>query len=222
MQPFYNNIDNNTIEVGIDEVGRGPLFGRIYTAAVILPKNNNFSYNIIKDSKKYTSKKKLNEVAEYIKSNCINYAISFIDEKDIDNINILKATHKCMHSTIKKLNLDTNNKILLLIDGNNFKPYTFLDKNDNIIKEIESVCIEKGDNKITSIAAASILAKVERDNYINELCNIYPKLIDCYDLNNNKGYGTKKHIQGIQEYGITSMHRKSFGICKYSKTNDII
>lgn len=100
-----------------------------------------------------------------------------------------------------------------MVDGNDFKNYTYINK-DEQFEEIPYVCIEGGDNKYCSIAAASILAKVERDNYIEELCNKNPLLIERYDLLNNKGYGTKKHIEGIIKYGITEQHRKSFGLCK--------
>jgi ribonuclease HII len=137
----------------------------------------------------------------------------------IDNINIRNATHNAMHSAINEikqkcdLNSICSNETLLLVDGNDFKNYTYINKDDQF-EEIPHVCIEGGDNKYCSIAAASILAKVERDSYIEELCNKHPELIEKYDLLNNKGYGTKKHIDGIIKYGITEQHRKSFGICK--------
>ena len=94
------------------------------------------------------------------------------------------------------------------------KPVTYFDNNTESIKEIKTACVVGGDNLYTSIAAASILAKVERDNYIYDLCEKYPKLDEYYDLAKNKGYGTAKHMQGIRDYGITTWHRKSFGICK--------
>ena len=207
---YYN--DENVIEIGIDEVGRGPMFGRVYTAAVILPKEG-FDHSKMKDSKKFHSKKKINEVSEYIKENAIAWSIQWEDEKIIDKINIRNATHSAMHKAIKEIYDKENDKnYVLLVDGNDFKPYIVI--KENILEQVSHVCIEGGDNKYTSIAAASILAKVARDAYIDELCVLHPELIDKYDLSNNKGYGTKKHMDGIAEHGITEWHRRSFGICK--------
>ena len=207
---YYN--DDNIIEIGIDEVGRGPMFGRVYTAAVILPKEG-FDHSKMKDSKKFHSKKKINEVSEYIKENAIAWSIQWEDEKVIDKINIRNATHSAMHKAIKEIYDKENDKnYVLLVDGNDFKPYIVM--KENILEQVSHVCIEGGDNKYTSIAAASILAKVARDAYIDELCVLHPELIEKYDLSNNKGYGTKKHMDGISEHGITEWHRRSFGICK--------
>ena len=204
----YSN-DDSIIEMGIDEAGRGPLFGRVYVAAVILPKDSNFDISNIKDSKKFSSKKKINNVAEYIKNNSMYWTVQYIDEKTIDEINILQATQKCMHKCIDNIieqmkNNNNNNEVMLLVDGNYFNPY----------KNIPNICIENGDNMYASIASASILAKVERDKYIEELCNEYPELKEKYSIHTNKGYGAAKHIEGIKKYGITKWHRKSFGICK--------
>ena len=207
---YYN--DDNIIEIGIDEVGRGPMFGRVYTAAVILPKEG-FEHSKMKDSKKFHSKKKINEVSEYIKENAIAWSIQWEDEKVIDKINIRNATHSAMHKAIKEIYDKENGKnYVLLVDGNDFKPYIVM--KENILEQVSHVCIEGGDNKYSSIAAASILAKVARDAYIDEMCVLNPELIEKYDLNNNKGYGTKKHMDGISEHGITEWHRRSFGICK--------
>jgi ribonuclease HII len=214
---------SNKIEIGIDEVGRGPMFGRVYTAAVIIPKDDdNFKYYLLKDSKKFHSKKKIKEVSDYIKTNCLCWSIKWEDERKIDDVNIRNATHIAMHNTINELrekyqynNIMINSyNTLLLVDGNDFRNYTYINKNTEQIDEIPYVCIEGGDNKYCAIATASILAKVERDNYIDELCNENPELVERYDLQNNKGYGTKKHIDGIIKYGITKWHRKTFGICK--------
>ena len=205
---YYNEAD--TIEIGIDEVGRGPMFGRVYTAAVILPKEG-FDHSKMKDSKKFHSKKKIIEVSEYIKANAIAWSIQWEDEKVIDKINIRNATHCAMHKAIKDI-YDANKETVLLVDGNDFKPFVVMKQ--NVLEQLPHVCIEGGDNKYSSIAAASILAKVARDAYIDELCVLYPELIEKYDLGNNKGYGTKKHMDGIIEHGITEWHRRSFGICK--------
>ena len=210
--------DDYEVEIGVDEVGRGPMFGRVYSAAVILPQNDSFKYELLKDSKKFTSKKKLEETAQYIKDNCISYSFSFCEHSVIDNINIRQATHKAMNDAIRKI-IDFNKNNIILIDGRDFKPITYLD--NYIIKEVPVKCIEGGDNKYCSIAAASIIAKVERDNYIYELCKLYPNLDTYYDLSKNKGYGTAKHMEGIKKYGISQWHRKTFGICSQSKLIDI-
>lgn len=211
LKHYYR--DDNIIEIGVDEVGRGPMFGRVYSAAVILPKDESFDHSLMKDSKKFYSKSKIKEVAEYIKKNSLYWSISWCSEDDIDKLNILNATFKSMHSSINKIIMkDLTKEYLLLIDGNNFKPFTIF--KDDKIKEIPNICVKGGDNKYTSIAAASILAKVERDNYIDELINDNIELNDKYDILKNKGYGTKKHIEGIKKYGISKYHRKTFGICK--------
>ena len=222
LKPYYNE-NKAIIEIGVDEVGRGPMFGRVYCAAVILPRDK-FKHKLMKDSKKFTSKKRLMQTAEYIKENCIAYSIAYEDEDIIDKHNILNATHMAMHKAIKNIidqKINNNQNLMILVDGNNFKPLTYFDNKSETIKEIDAVCIKGGDNLYSSIAAASILAKVERDNYIDELCKEYPKLDELYDLSKNKGYGTTKHMQGIREYGITNWHRKSFGICREANIIDI-
>ena len=204
----YHYEDNNIYEIGVDEAGRGPLFGRVYAAAVILPKDDSFEHSKMKDSKKFHSKTKIEETAEYIKTHAIAWYISFEDETVIDEINILQATQKCMHTCIKeikkKIEHIESTSIHLLIDGNYFNPF----------EDLQFTTVEGGDNKYTCIAAASILAKVERDKYIEELCKKNPELSEKYGLDSNKGYGSKKHIEGIKKYGITNGHRKTFGICK--------
>lgn len=205
----YNN--DECIEIGVDEVGRGPMFGRVYTAAVVLPKDNSFDHSKMKDSKKFHSKKKIKEVSDYIKMNAIYWSIKWEDEKVIDEINIRNATHSAMHKAVKEI-YKVGKDTLLLIDGNDFKPFVIFNK--TCLEQVPHITIEGGDNKYSSIAAASILAKVARDEYIQELCKEYPELIEKYDLEKNKGYGTKKHMDGIRNYGITEWHRKTFGICK--------
>ena len=210
LNSYYND-DSNCIEIGIDEVGRGPMLGRVYTAAVILPKDTSFDHSKMKDSKKFHSKKKIKEVSDYIKEHAIDWNIQWENEKVVDDINIRNATFSAMHKTIQKI-YDKTKTVLLLVDGNDFKPFVTI-KNDTL-EQVPHICIEGGDNKYSSIAAASILAKVARDEYIEELCNSYPYLQERYDLQNNKGYGTKKHMDGIRQHGISEWHRKSFGICK--------
>jgi len=217
LKTFYTD-DVSVLEIGVDEAGRGPLLGRVYSAAVILPKDNSFDHSKMKDSKKFHSKKQIEEVAEYIKQHAIAWYVSFEDEKVIDQINILQATQKSMHSAI----LETRNqckgkqdvRFHLLIDGNYFNPLTVFNKQANKIEIIPYSCITGGDNKYSAIAAASILAKVERDKYIEDLCKENPELIEKYGIDQNKGYGAKRHLDGIKEYGISIWHRRSFGICK--------
>jgi ribonuclease HII len=210
--------DKETYEIGVDEVGRGPLFGRVYAAAVILPKDDDFNYLLMKDSKRFHSKKKIVEVANYIKEKAIAWSVSYEDEKSIDEINILQATQKAMHTSIKniiqkKINLnDEKSNFQLLVDGNYFHPFKII--SNNKCDFIPHVCIEGGDNKYCSIAAASILAKVVRDEYIDDLVAKNPDLSEKYGIDSNKGYGAKKHMEGIKLYGITQWHRKTFGICK--------
>jgi ribonuclease HII len=230
LKKCYNEAEN-VYEIGVDEVGRGPLFGRVYTAAVILPKDDSFDCLMVKDSKKFHSKKKIEEASQYVKEHALAWYISFEDEKKIDEINILQATQSSMHNSILEARKQFNKKLKekegdikkiegkdysysLLIDGNYFKPITFLDKKTNKIESIPYITVEGGDNKYASIAAASILAKVERDRYIDELCQKNPTLSEHYGIDSNKGYGAKRHMDGIKEHGITIWHRRSFGICK--------
>jgi ribonuclease HII len=203
LQPFYTT---DKVEAGIDEVGRGTLFGRVYVAAVILPRDG-FDYSILKDSKKFTNKKKLREVYEYIKQHAI-YTVKYAEHDRIDKINILNTTMELMHDAATDLLDKGVNHIL--VDGNRFNPVL----NNN--KIVPYTCIEGGDNMYCAIAAASIIAKVERDDYVDKMCEVYPYLDECYGLVRNKGYGTKIHIEGIKKYGISQWHRKTFGICKSS------
>ena len=208
-------LDNSTlVEIGVDEAGRGPMLGRVYSAAVALPQNDTFRYDLMKDSKKFYSKKKIGDVAEYIKNNALYWAVSYESEEMIDNINIRNATHKSMHGAIHSImQQNSESTYFLLIDGNDFKPYLKFSETGGY-NPISHKCIEGGDNKYAAIAAASILAKVARDKYIKNLCEKDFTLIERYDLLNNKGYGTKKHMDGIKEYGISTHHRKTFGICR--------
>lgn len=199
-----NAMEECIIEAGVDEAGRGPLFGRVYAACVILPCDpTSFDHSKIKDSKRFSSKKKLLEVYEYIKENAISYSVWYEDEKKIDEINIRQATQLCMHKSIENLKVKPS---FILIDGCDFT--------NNLKEKIPFMCVEGGDNSYTSIAAASIIAKVERDKYIEEMCELFPYLEEKYGIQSNKGYGTKKHLEGIRTYGITDFHRKTFGICK--------
>jgi len=231
---YCEDEDEDLREIGVDEAGRGPMLGRVYAGAVILPKEmTKFNHALMKDSKKFTSEKKIKEVAAYIKTHSIAWAVAYADEREIERINIRNATHQAMHAAIKETlaltaqaqatagtqaqatagtqaqaTAGTQAQTLLLIDGNDFTPFILEGTT------ISHICIEGGDNTFSAIAAASILAKVARDEYITELCAIHPILDEHYGLLKNKGYGTKKHMDGIKAHGITSFHRKSFGICR--------
>ena len=166
----------------------------------------------MRDSKKI-NKNKIKELADYIKQNAISWSITFEDENTIDKINIRQSVFKSMHKSIKNTlnNIDIPSA-RLLIDGNDFKPYINIFNGE--MENCPYVTIEGGDDKFTPIAAASILAKVERDNYIDELVKLNPTLDTYYGISSNKGYGAKKHLDGINKYGITKWHRKTYGICK--------
>lgn len=239
LENTYN--EENLFEIGIDEAGRGPLFGRLYVAAVVLPKDRPFYHKDIKDSKKIKSKKKMALLSEYIKSNALAYSIQYIEHSEIDAINIrqsvFKAAHQCIksiHNTIEEMEdiglpeisngeMSTKieescpkikNKYFIIMDGNDFIPYLNFDKTTNSMTTIPHDTIEGGDNKYMAIAAASILAKCERDTYIEELCKKHPELSQRYSLEKNMGYGTKRHLEGIAEHGISQWHRRTYGRCK--------
>lgn len=182
--------DKNLIEAGCDEAGRGCLAGPVFAAAVILPKN--FRNKLLDDSKKLTEKQRL-ELRPIIEREAIAFAVAQVTAQEIDKINILNASILAMHRAIENLGVIPES---LLIDGNRFKKY----------KNIPHQCIIKGDGKFMSIAAASVLAKTYRDDYVDELHLKFPQ----YDWLNNKTYGTLKHRKAIEKFGITEHHRKSF------------
>jgi ribonuclease HII len=202
----YQCEDN--IELGIDEAGRGCLFGRVYIAGVILPQNIielcDEEDIIIKDSKKM-SKKNKNKAREFIEKNAIDYSISYKENTYIDQHNIFACTMEGMHDVVDNIKIKPNK---ILVDGNSFRKY--YDSEGNII---EHECVIGGDNKYMSIAAASILAKTYKDEYIETILKEYPDYKK-YDLEHNSGYGTSNHLEAIQLYGITKHHRKTFGLCK--------
>ena len=206
---LHQYYEKDKLELGLDEVGRGCLLGPIVVAGVIWSNDepiNDLKYNIV-DSKKCSDVKR-KYLKDYIESFSICHSHQFIYEYDIDSMNVLQATmkgmHLCIDSVLKDINIDT-----ILVDGGYFPYYT----EKETFEVIPHVCIHQGDNLYKSIAAASILAKELRDTYIYELVQKQPELKK-YDIENNKGYGTKKHIEAIKEYGITPWHRKTFGICK--------
>ena len=187
LKAFYQE---KLIEAGCDEAGRGCLAGPVYAAAVILPKS--FSHPLLNDSKQVTEENR-NELRLIIESEAIAFAVASIDNDEIDKINILKASFKAMHQALDKLKIKPQ---LLLIDGNRFISY----------KKTPHHCIIKGDGIYASIAAASILAKTYRDEYMLQLHEQFPH----YSWNNNKGYGTAAHRTAIAEHGQCRYHRKTF------------
>ncbi|MAO43314.1 MULTISPECIES: ribonuclease HII [Leeuwenhoekiella] len=181
---------NILIECGTDEAGRGCLAGPVTAAAVILPQS--FKNKILTDSKLLTHKSR-ELLRPVIEQEALAFGIAHVFPEEIDEINILNASIKAMHLAIEKLKQQPQH---ILVDGNRFKPY----------KECSHECIIKGDSKFLSIAAASVLAKTERDRYMTDLHMQFPH----YKWKKNKGYPTKEHRQAIKEFGITSHHRKSF------------
>lgn len=202
-------LDESKIEVGIDEAGRGCLFGPVCVAAVIWPKQdpqyNNDIPPEIKDSKKVSEKKRY-ILKDYIEKNALAYSVQFVSHEEIDQTNILQATMKGMHLCIDEIRknhmIDT-----LLIDGNHFKVYT-----DENLECIDHECVISGDNTYKSIAAASILAKTYRDNYMYQLVKDRSEL-ETYAIHKNKGYGTKIHMDALKQYGPVEGHRRSFKPC---------
>jgi ribonuclease HII len=229
LERFYE-CPGSKYEICIDEAGRGCLYGDVFIASVVLPKDeSSFSGQDIKDSKKFSSKKKLHEVAEYIKEHADYYKITSFNSECIDKINILqtvmKGMHTCIRDTIQhyqtlnpKLTLDD---FIALIDGNYFQPYCVFDNNREEIIELKHMTFEKGDGRFMGIASAGILAKTARDSYVLDQCKTYPELSSKYGLEKNMGYGTKLHLDGIKTHGITQWHRRSYGICKTTQVNSI-
>jgi ribonuclease HII len=200
-----NFMIEDELEAGLDEAGRGCLSGPVFAAVVILPKEfHDEQHHLIRDSKKLSHQKRL-IMRDYIEANAIDYAVAKVDAVEIDKINILKASHTAMHYALDDMKTLPET---LLVDGNNFKPYRDLKG-----ELIPHTCVVDGDNTYRSIAAASILAKVYRDEYIVKLCDEEPYL-DNYGWRENKGYGTKKHREAIINYGLTKYHRRTFGLCK--------
>ena len=222
LLPIYD--DANKFEIGVDECARGPMFGRLYVAAAILPKDSTFRHELMKDSKKIKSRKKMRELSDYIKENAVAWHIHYIEADVIDEINIRQAVFRGMRECIKQVLAVTDKSgvnTLLVIDGNDFLPYTVFDESTETLREIPHVTVEKGDGTYSFIAAASILAKNAHDEYIIELCEQYPLLKTRYSLHENVGYGTVKHLTGIKIFGITQWHRKTYGICKNSEYSPI-
>jgi ribonuclease HII len=189
---LMNKFSKFKYEAGIDEAGRGSLAGPVTAAAVILEKD--FKNKDLNDSKKLSPKKRL-KLKKYIEKNALAYSVAFVNSSHIDKNNILNSTFKAMHMSLESLDIEPD---FILVDGNLFKPY----------RDLKYKCIVKGDQQYKNIAAASILAKTYRDEYMSNLHLKFPE----YDWINNKGYGTKYHIDMIKKFGRTKYHRKSFQI----------
>lgn len=189
LRPYFTK---DLIEAGCDEAGRGCLAGPVFAAAVILPKN--FSDPLLNDSKQLTEKQR-NFLRPIILEHAMAWSVARVDAEEIDEINILNASFKAMHLAIRDLQVVPQ---LLLIDGNRFLPYTGIPHN----------CFVKGDSRFFSIAAASVLAKTYRDDYMNGMDKLYP----CYHWKKNKGYPTKQHREAILSAGSSPLHRKSFNL----------
>ncbi|ALU75772.1 ribonuclease HII [Tenacibaculum finnmarkense genomovar finnmarkense] len=184
------NYSQYTLETGTDEAGRGCLSGPVVAAAVILPEN--FKHELLNDSKQLSEKKR-QELRPYIEKHALAYAVAFVSHQEVDQINVLQASITAMQRAIAKLSPQPE---FIIVDGNKFKPY----------KDIPHQTIVKGDAKFMSIAAASILAKTYRDDYMEKIDKEYPQ----YKWKKNKGYPTKEHRNAIREFGITPYHRKTF------------
>ncbi|MBR0048649.1 MAG: ribonuclease HII [Prevotella sp.] len=180
------------LEAGCDEAGRGCLAGSVYAAAVILPPD--YENELLNDSKQLTEHRRY-ELRKVIEHDALCWAVGVVSPEEIDRINILNASILAMHRALDKLELRPE---AIIIDGNRFKPYG----------NLPSATIVKGDGKYLSIAAASILAKTYRDDYMNTLAEEYPQ----YDWRSNKGYPTKKHREAIALHGITPYHRRSYNL----------
>lgn len=185
---FYDNL----IEAGCDEAGRGCLAGSVYAAAVILPPH--YKNEMLNDSKKLTDKKR-KQLREVIEKDAVAWAVGIVSPEEIDKINILNASFLAMHRALDQLKIRPE---AIIVDGNRFKPY----------KNLPYTTIVKGDGKYMSIAAASILAKTYRDDYMDKLADEFPQ----YDWKSNKGYPTKKHREAIRLNGVTPYHRLSYNL----------
>lgn len=187
LKLFYQT---ELIEAGCDEAGRGCLAGPVFAAAVILPEG--FFHEKLNDSKQVSEEDRY-ELRGFIEKNAVCYQVAMVDHEEIDRINILNASFKAMHLAVEKL---TTKAKFLIIDGNRFTKY----------KRVPHKCIIQGDAEYASIAAASILAKTYRDDFMRQLHSDFPQ----YKWNTNKGYGTAEHRKAIGEFGLTPYHRRSF------------
>ncbi len=197
LLPYYYK---GMIEAGCDEAGRGCLAGSVYAAAVILP--DDYDNTLLNDSKQLTEKRRY-ELRTIIERDAIAWAVGIVTPEEIDRINILNASILAMHRALDQLKVCPQ---AVIVDGNRFKPYSRVVDGSPV--NIPHTTIVKGDGKYMAIAAASILAKTYRDDYMNQLAEEYPQ----YDWQKNKGYPTKKHREAIRQYGTTPYHRMSYNL----------
>ena len=188
------------IEAGCDEAGRGCLAGSVYAAAVILP--DGYENPLLNDSKQLTEKRRY-QLREQIERDALSWAVGIVTPEEIDRINILNASILAMHRALDQLTVRPQ---AVIVDGNRFKPYRTVV--DGSAVDIPHTTIVKGDGKYMAIAAASILAKTYRDDYMNRLAEEYPQ----YDWPSNKGYPTRKHREAIRQYGTTPYHRMTYNL----------
>lgn len=189
LSPFYQD---EFVEAGCDEAGRGCLAGPVFAAAVILPKT--FKHKLLNDSKQLKESDRY-ELRGMIEKKAIAYSVAHVDHEEIDKINILNASFLAMHRALEQL---PNQPGFIIIDGNRFKKYN----------EVPHACIVKGDGKYYSIAAASILAKTYRDDFMKNIASLHPE----YDWMSNKGYPTVKHRNAVLEHGFSPYHRRTFRV----------
>ncbi len=200
MAELQSHFYEGLVEAGCDEAGRGCLAGSVYAAAVILP--SDYRNAQLNDSKQLSAAKRY-ELRSQIEHDAVAWAVGVVTPEEIDRINILNASILAMHRALDQLRIRPE---AIIVDGNRFKPYRPMV--DGSPLSIPHTCIVKGDGKYLSIAAASILAKTYRDDYMDRLAQEYPQ----YDWLSNKGYPTKKHREAIRQHGITPYHRKSYNL----------
>jgi ribonuclease HII len=198
---------DDAIEVGLDEAGRGCLFGRLYAAAVVFPKededffDHGAALHAIKDSKTLSERKR-GILFDYIQDAALDKSIAFAESTEIDQYNVLQADMRCMHRALDSLTVPVDR---ILVDGDHWNTWRNADGLD-----VEAHVIVDGDASYLSIAAAGILAKVARDRWVEEICTQHPEWVEHYNLLKNKGYGTAAHMTGIRTHGVTDHHRRSF------------
>ena len=199
---LLNHYYTGKVEAGCDEAGRGCLAGSVYAAAVIFPED--YQNAELNDSKQLTARRR-KLLRDIIQRDAVAWAVGVVTPEEIDRINILNASILAMHRALDQLQVRPE---AIIVDGNRFKPYRAQITNNSAPVIVPHTTIVKGDGKYLSIAAASILAKTYRDDYMDELAQQYPQ----YDWLSNKGYPTKKHREAIRQYGITPYHRKTFNM----------
>ena len=258
-KPFRNTITLATrhedtpegvYEIALDECGRGPMFGRLYAAAVVLPQDSeaytsfpasspkgtglrppfrdplgsNFAHHLMRDSKKITSRARRAEIAQYIRSESVAYSIQYAEHDVIDKINVLQANmqvmHACVRDVIGQMNNTSTNTKYTLLVDGNYFKPCSVVVGEELVY-VPYTTIEGGDNRYSAIAAASILAKDAHDTWIGTMCDQYPALEERYGMRSHVGYGTRRHLEGIATHGITQWHRRTFGLCKTADVNPV-